>query len=248
MRDEVNFNNYIELFEKGIPINQMNPMKNQTYRILASSGLDVRVINRDENYRTLSKCTKLSHFTLDTKSESHKYFYAIPIQSPNGTYVGFIYRTVLGKSYASIYKPFESKIKKVPYMFGFYKDFQNYDRHTTCMPIVVCEGVKDALTLKKFYPYVISTNTSSLGLGKYILANITNKVLLAYDNDSTGKESTYKDKKALNSLGVTVDVLKYDEGFKDASDYLDHPQEFTNLRTQLKKRIKGLIDGVSVFV
>lgn len=248
MEREDNFKNYIDLYEKGIPIAQLSPLNNQTYKVFRNSGVDIRVLDRDKNYKTLAGCTKLNHFTLDTKKESHRFFYIIPIQSPNGTYVGFIYRTLFGKSYASIYRPFTSKIKKVPYMFGFYNDFKNYNRHTTCMPIVVCEGVKDALTLKRFYPYVLSTNTSSLGIGKYILANITNRIILAYDNDPTGIESVRKDKKALNNLGITVDVLKYDEGFKDMADYIDHPQEMNKIRDQLKRRVKGLIDGVSVLV
>ena len=148
---KLNFNDYIELHESRRSIHELNPLDNETYKIFSSSNIDVRIVDRDKSYKVLVKTDKLKHFTTDRNGLSNRYFYSIPIQAPSGDYVGFIYRTLFTHDYASIYKPFENKTKKVPYMFGFFKDFQNYDRHTTCMPIVVCEGIKDAMVLKKFY-------------------------------------------------------------------------------------------------
>ena len=120
------------------------------------------------------------------------------------------------------------------------------------MPIVVCEGVKDAIVLKKFYPYVLSNNTSALRLNANVIANITDKVILAYDNDETGHREAPKDKKKLAKLGCSVDLLKYDNwkenGLKDAAEHINHPKELKQLREQLKLRVKGLINGVTLAV
>lgn len=248
--ESINFKNFIKLYKNGNSIKNLKPLKNQTYKVLMAANVDVRVIDRDSMFKFLTKPerAKLDHFTVDNKGISHRYFYAIPIQAPNGDYVGFIYRTILDKSYASIYRPFNDNTKKVPYLFGFFNDFENFDRHTMCMPILVCEGAKDAIVLKKMYPYTLSCNTSSLGINTYVLANITDKILLAYDNDSTGAEKIKQDKRSLVKLGCSVDILKYAEGFKDAADYVGHPQELSVLRAQIKNKIRGLIYGVTLSV
>jgi hypothetical protein len=127
-----------------------------------------------------------------------------------------------------------------------FNDFKNYDRHTTCMPILVCEGAKDALMLKRIYPYTLAVGTARLGISAHILSNITDKIILAYDNDETGSQSTPWDRKTLTNLGCSVDVLKYHDGFKDASDYVDHPEEYEELKQQLKLRVKGLLTGCTL--
>ena len=248
----LNFEDYIKLHKRGRSIHELQPLNNETYKIFSSVNVDIRVIDRDQNYSILVKTEKLKHFSTDRNGISNKYFYSIPIQAPNGEYVGFIYRALFGHDYASIYRPFENRVKRVPYMFGFFNDFQNYDRHTKCMPIVVCEGVKDAIVLKKFYPYVLSNNTSALRLNANIIANITDKVILAYDNDETGHREAPKDKKKLSKLGCSVDILKYgnweENSFKDAGEYINHPKELKQLREQLKLRVRGLIEGVTLAV
>lgn len=248
--EKINFNNFVRLYEESTSIKCLKPLKNQTYKVLMSAKVDIRVIDRNDLFKFLTKPerTKLDHFTVDSSGRSHRYFYAIPVQAPNGNYVGFIYRTILDKSYASIYRPFNDNTKKIPYLFGFFGDFKNFYRHTTCMPILVCEGAKDAIVLKKMYPYTVSCNTSSLGINTHILANITDKVLLAYDNDSTGAEKIKQDKKTLVKLGCSVDSLQYADGFKDAADYVSHPQEISDLRQQIKNKINGLIFGVTLSV
>ncbi len=243
----LNFNDYIELHESGRSIKEMSPLNNETYKIFSLANVDIRVIDRDNSYSLLVKTEKLKHFTTDRNGTSNRYFYSVPIQSPSGDYVGFIYRSLFGHDYASIYKPFKNKVKRVPYMFGFFNDFKNYDRHATCMPIVVCEGVKDAIVLKQFYPYTLSNNTSALRLNANILANITDKIILAYDNDETGHREAPKDKMKLSNLGCSVDILKYNN-FKDAGEYINHPAELKQLREQLKLKVKGLVKGVTLSV
>lgn len=240
-----NFDDFIEVYRRGVSVKKLNPLKNQTYNILVKSNVDVRVVDRNNinDLLTESRCKRLRHMTVDSPTSSHRYFYVIPLQSPNGTYVGFIYRTLFDSCYNTVLRPFNDPMKKVPYMFGFYRDFDNYDRHTFSMPIVVCEGAKDAMVLKHFYPYVLANNTSRLGVNAQVLANITDKVLLAYDNDSTGQLSSKVDSRELAKLGCSADILKLDDGFKDIADYVERPQELRKLRDRFLKKIQGLKYG-----
>ena len=239
------FKDYVELYNRGVSIKSLNPLKNQTYRVFSQSDVDIRVLDRENVLDLLSenRCRRLRYFTVDSPTSSHRYFYAIPLQAPNGEYVGFVYRTLFDHNYNTVSRPFIDRDKKVPYMFGFYRDFINYDRHAQCMPIVVCEGIKDAIVLKRFYPYVLANNTSRLGLNAYVLSNITDKVLLAYDNDETGLESAPKDKKKLIELGCSADILQLDKGFKDVSDYISSPADLRQLRKRFINKIKGLYYG-----
>lgn len=102
------------------------------------------------------------------------------------------------------------------------------------------------MVLKKFYPYVLSNNTSSLRVNANVLANITDKIILAYDNDETGLEQTPKDRLKLARLGCSVDVMQFK--YKDAGEYINHPEDLPELRQQLKLRVKGLLEGVTLTV
>ena len=131
-------------------------------------------------------------------------------------------------------------------MFGFDKAFLKYDkdykRKNKCYPIIVCEGSKDCLMLKKYYPYVVANNTSSMGINAHVLRNISDSFLLAYDNDKAGQEGIKKDKKVLRNMGAYVDSIKLHDGFKDCADYLDFPEKFEELKAQIKRKLKGLYE------
>ena len=128
-------------------------------------------------------------------------------------------------------------------MYGFDKTFKKLDGYEKSYPIVVCEGCKDCLMLKKFYPYVVANNTSSMGLNAIILRNITNKFLLAYDNDKAGQEGMSKDKKTLLNSGAFVKTLQLDEGFKDCADYIKDHKKLKGLSKQLKEKLKKLYEA-----
>ena len=86
--------------------------------------------------------------------------------------------------------------------------------------------------LKKFYPYTLANNTSSMGVNAQVLRNISNKFLLAYDNDQSGQEGIERDKNTLRNLGAYVESLQLHDGYKDCADYLEHPDKFEELKVQ----------------
>ena len=241
MVERVDIQDYINLYNEGLKLTQIKPLKNQTYQIFKDSGLDIRIIHRDKTYENAMAFQKIKHFTVN-----NEYFYMIPVTTVKETIVGFILRGVLKSDYSTISREFNDNEKKVPLMFGFNKKFEKFDSYEECPPIVVCEGSKDCIFLRKFYPYTVAVNTSSMGLNAQILINLTNKFVLAYDNDGAGQEGIKRDKRVLRSLGAQVTSLELsnskDENgkplFKDCSDYNGHPDKIKDLKNELFYKIK----------
>lgn len=238
---EVNIQDYIDLYNQGISLSSIKPLKNQTYRLFKESGLDIRIVHRSKAYQNAMAYDKIKYFL-----KENDYFYMIPVTTAKGTIVGFIVRGVLKSTYNTISRSFSNYTAKVPLMFGFDKKFLNYDalaeKKGHCYPIIVCEGSKDCLMLKKIYPYVLANNTSSMGINAQILRNISNSFLLAYDNDKAGEDGMKKDKGVLRNLGAYVESLQLHDGFKDCADYLGHPEEFEELKAQIKRKLKRLYE------
>ncbi len=239
----VNIDEYIALHESGIPLNKVRRIDCQTFNVLLNSNVDVRIIDRDKNLHRLYKLGQLGTFSKNSEEHSHRYFYSIPLQTITGTIVGFIYRTVYGKAYTTVSRPFNDKEHKVPLMFGFFKDFEDYDSHKECKPIVVCEGLKDCLTLKKIYPYVLSNNTSHMGMNLQVLSNLTNKFILIYDNDTAGREGTLEDLTKAQKMKYDVIELKVSHGYKDVTDLSENATYFSNLKRELLDSIYRLEHG-----
>ena len=241
MAERVNIDDYIRLYENGLKLSQIKPLKNQTYKIFKASGIDIRVVKRDKAYENTEAFQKIKHFTVD-----NEYFYMIPVTTVKETIVGFILRGVLKSDYSTVSREFSDSGKRVPLMFGFNKKFENFDNYETCPPIVICEGSKDCIFLKQFYPYTIAINTSSMGLNAQVLINLSNKFVLAYDNDKAGQEGIKRDKRTLRSLGAQVTSLELDSSkdesgkplFKDCSDYLGHPDKIKKLKEELYYKLK----------
>ena len=70
MAERVNIQDYIELYEKGLRLDQIKPLKNQTYRIFKESGIDIRIVHRDKTYENALAFQKIKHYTVD-----NEYFY-----------------------------------------------------------------------------------------------------------------------------------------------------------------------------
>ena len=238
--ESVDIKKYIELHESGIPIKKVKPIDNQTFQVLRDCNVDVRIIDRDKNLNRLYNLGQLGTFSKDTVEHSHRYFYSIPLQTIKGTIVGFIYRTVYGKAYTTVSRSFLDKEHKVPLMFGFYNDFLDYDQSETCKPIVVCEGLKDCITLKKIYPYVLSNNTSHMGINLQVLSNLTNKFILIYDNDKVGQDGTESDIEKAQRMKYDIISLKPSYGYKDITDCAENAQQFANIKAALLESIDRL--------
>lgn len=238
---KLNINDYIRLYNSGFTLDKIKPLKNQTYAIFSRNKTKARIVNRKEVYKDPMAFQKIKHFVND-----NEYFYMIPIETVNETIVGFIIRGVLTKGYVTISRVFNNPAHQIRLMYGFNKSFKKYDEGKKCYPIIVCEGCKDCIALKKIYPYVLANNTSSMGLNANILRNISDRFLLAYDNDSAGEDGMKRDKEVLRGMGAYVDSLKLPEGVKDCADYLytEHgdfnTDNYYSLKNQITRKVKQL--------
>ena len=244
MAERVNIEDYIALYKEGLTLSQIKPLKNQTYKIFKASGIDIRIVKRDKTYENAMAFQKIKHFTVD-----NEYFYMIPVTTVKETIVGFILRGVTRSDYATVSREFSDNGKRVPLMFGFNKKFESFENYRTCPPIVICEGSKDCIFLKQFYPYTVAINTSSMGLNAQVLINLSNKFILAYDNDKAGQDGIERDKRTLRSLGAQVtnlelDRAKNEEGkflIKDCSDYIKYPNKIPKLKEELQYKLKRVM-------
>ena len=229
------------MYNNGLRLDQIKPLKNQTYKIFKESGLDIRIVRRDKTYDNTAAFQKIKHFTVN-----NEYFYMIPVTTIKETIVGFILRGVLKSDYSTVSRDFSDNGKRVPLMFGFDKNFKSFDENDTCFPIVLCEGSKDCIFMKRFYPYSLAINTSSMGLNAQVLINLSNKFVLAYDNDKAGQDGIKKDKRTFRSLGAQVVSLDLDRStdengnflIKDISDYTKYPEKVEKLKEELQYKLR----------
>lgn len=261
--------NYIKLYNTGVNIKEIEPIANENYKIFSLANTDIRVFDTD-NKNTLEAMIPLKqikhfandHITIDLKTgkdievKGNKLFYMIPIQTPRGTISNFIFRRIFDsrKSHfksvryhtASLnkdsYDKQEGYSKAVPLMYGWYKDFDDYAKvsGSRAKPIVVCEGPKDCMYLKQFYPYVLSLNTSTIGFNALVLRNITNKLIFVSDADDVGQKSFGLDNYILKKLHFTVGRVKLAEGVKDPASMVDKPEEEKNFKRKFLAEIQDM--------
>lgn len=238
MLANVDITEYIKLYKRGFHMEDIEPLKNQTYKVFKmAKKADIRIIDRTWTYENPNAFEKIKHFVND-----NPFFYMIPVKTVKETITGFILRGVTHKGYNTISREFSNFEKQIPLMYGFDSTFAKLDSYERTYPIVVCEGCKDCLMLKRFYPYVLANNTSSMGLNAVILRNISDKFLLAYDNDQAGQEGIERDKKILLNSGAFVQTLQLDDGFKDCADYIRDRDKLKELSIQLKTKLKRLYE------
>ena len=90
------------------------------------------------------------------------------------------------------------------------------------VPILLTEGNIDCDSIKQIYPYSLAALTNSLSMNQLqLLLHLTNKVILAYDNDSAGNKGYYDTYNKLKNLGFTVKRFKHSHNLKDFGDLID---------------------------
>jgi DNA primase len=230
-------NNVLEegKYYRGIDYNYINRKSTiETFNVLYLSNEKdntcIKLVDRNKSFDYIAKLDVFyKNIGIDTLKIKHflnnnRFFYMIPIQTIKGTIVSFIFRSVFKKDYASIPSDHTEVVKKIPLMFGWYKDFLNYNSE----PIVVCEGLKDCIYLKQFYPYVLANNTDSIRINANVLLNYTQNIIIFYDSDKTGINSSKEDKNLCVNLGINVrtisikDILN-DYDFKDVAELINFP-------------------------
>lgn len=218
-----------------MPINNLKTcvgMDNDVnYKIFSMKrGLPVTLVRTKDRIKEIYPIRNLYSFF-----EKHPCFWMIPVSTPRHKIIGFIIRGFSNKEYRIIFD-----YRNLAPVFGW-EDFKNYKLDA---PILLCEGAKDAIYLKMLYPYTLSLNTSGISTSNLeILKNLTNKVILSYDNDDTGIKSSSSDKELLTQNGIECDILlpKHTSSkYKDCADFLEDNMYEEEYKNSLKFFLKML--------
>ena len=87
--------------------------------------------------------------------------------------------------------------------------------------LIIVEGNMDADAMKGIYNNTVATCTAGLTSKQLeIVSYLTNRVILAYDNDKAGRGAYKRDSKLLKEKGLDVRCLCQYQGFKDVGDLM----------------------------
>lgn len=125
-------------------------------------------------------------------------FWLIPCAVP-GEFAGFVLR-----SFGTPKDPKRKFLTYAPKEVRVWYGWEAFEDYRVGEPIIVTEGIKDALALRQYYPYVVAcmgaagvTRTSAR-----ILSKLTRKVVLAFDGDIAGAKGASKAAKVLAGEAV----------------------------------------------
>lgn len=110
----------------------------------------------------------------------------------------------------------------VPYGIGQFSDDFKYGDW-----VVITEGTSDRDALIDIYPNTIAVLTSGLTtIQRQLIKNLTNKVILLYDNDKAGLDGMDKDSYILREkMGIKVETIDYIEDVEDPGTILEYKYE-----------------------
>lgn len=126
-------------------------------------------------------------------------FWLVPCTVPGGAVAGFVLRSFFGKAY----RKFQLK-DAPPLMWGLH----TLDGIVRDAPVVLAEGVKDAVFLNRFYPHVLAVLTNRLSdFQADFLKRLTRRWVVAFDRDAAGREAADKMRKRFGGRSVYLDRL-----------------------------------------
>lgn len=152
------------------------------------------------------------------------YFWMIPLFTISGETFGYVLKSYTQKAYRNIFCE-----EHICSFFGFH-NFKNFKYNT---PIILTEGIKDCLVLHRLYPFSLACLTSGLNGADDLKAitRLTNKVILAYDNDKAGLNSSNRDKERLLKAKCKVATAYYTT--PDVGKLYNNPSGLQILRQSL---------------
>ena len=196
-----------------------------------------RVLNRgdiQDSYTNLAVNSKLDNYriyTIEQLISGEKKIirgrdvpeYLFDFIGERGKVLG-IGNVIRGRVYSIKFKSLEDKkfltvgVKRcLPYgLGGLCSDFK-YGSWVTLV-----EGEKDRDSLSLVGDNVLSTSTAGAGsIMREVLLSLTNRFVLYYDNDDTGRKAVYREKKMLEKRGCEVLIGPYPDGCHDPGTIAD---------------------------
>lgn len=220
--DNIYLKQFIELYKQCKIASNLTKVNNEEKRIFSiKKGLPIKFGCTKKLLNYIPQKEGMYNFW-----KENKYFWIIPLEIMPEKVYGFILR-----GYEKHYTVFRLT-NSLPVLFGLY-DFKDFEFGTS-QPIILTEGVKDALVLKTIYPYTISLNTAGLTVNSIqVVSSLSNNFILIYDNDKPGKEASQRDIDLLTELGCkAINIIPT---FKDVGKYIDNPLQLKILYSSIKQ-------------
>jgi DNA primase len=149
----------------------------------------------------------------------------IPVHSPDGICVGFVARSLEGKSFKNT-----TGLQKSKTMFNLFRA-KRFDK------VFVVESSFDAIRLEQVGAHAVATLGASVSSKqRELLKQYFNNVIVLGDNDEAGKEMA---KKLSNILGPMAINASLPESVKDVSDLSD--DELNNFISQFDDLIASVL-------
>lgn len=173
-------------------------------------------------------------------------FWMIPCEIPGNRTIGYLLRSISDKSNNNEKKKkrsyYQFSVKgTMPIVYGLHT-FGDFQRNTT---IILVEGVKDALFLSQYYPYVIAVLTNTVS--DYIcmmIQRLTDRVIFAFDTDAGGRRHGEKLTKRFGELLVRREFLKTSRKVKDWANFFSTGLTEDSLKKEMKTIMKYALDQV----
>ena len=232
---------FIEIYNRGLNVFEIDPMRDMNYRtyLLKKQGNPVKIV---QTTAILDLIVKLPEFARKFFYRQ-QYFWLIPFETIDNQIYTFQLRgltdRIVGNKKLHDYwiLPFK---KDTPPIFGFY-DFEDYQCD---QPIILTEGTKDALALKTLYKYTVAMTTAGVSeVALSILGKFSSKFILAFDSDKAGLNAIQEDGLRLQKRGyraIGIPPVGY-SGVKDYGDcLLNNPTLFSLLKLRLQTTINEL--------
>ena len=180
----------------------------------------------DEEYEAFRTCKMLAPAVVSTKIHHHKLpahpplykffnanklFWIIPCATPDGVPYGFVLRAF--KVGDPKHKFFCYSVSNTPKLCYGWSDFGDFPVGSNT-PIILTEGIKDALFLKRFYPYTIAV-TGTSGVNSFLARNLrhlTQRVVVAFDGDAAGTKGSRRAVDLLAREGISSTVVNAPSG------------------------------------
>lgn len=185
-------------------------------------GATCKYFNIEMNYELLKQLDEKQYKKEQYFLISNKEVYFIPLEFVDGSIYALQMRAVKEKKFWNI------KFQELPLLYGW-MDLKDIE---IGKPVILCEGLKDAQTIKLLYKYVLAYMTASPGedVIEY-LSKVSKKIIIIGDADKAGRSLKWKE----YLKGIKKNFL----GKKDAGYYWDTNSEVE--RTLLLKNIEIIL-------
>ena len=156
----------------------------------------------------------------------------------NNKPVSVVFRTISGKGfmdYSMIYSLYGFDQMSEDFKYGDY--------------IVVVEGLYDADALRQIYPNVLASLTSNITLMQCeILKSMTDKFIIAFDNDEAGENGFLKAVKRLGEV-QKMNIYGKDKDIGNMEEFYGvNNEEYNARREYYTKQIERLTSEFSIFL